>query len=62
MRIIFTKTHPKYGDFTDAIDAPEGATPEQIEAMQQQRLDNWVEHLENPPPPVEDAPAIDAEG
>lgn len=49
-RIVFTKTHPRFGDFTDAVELPDDATPEQIEAAQQARFDKWVGFLENPPP------------
>jgi hypothetical protein len=43
----------QYGKFRDALHLPEdhGLTPEQILAMQQERLDNWLFAVENPPEP-----------
>lgn len=43
----------KYGVFRDALHLPEDQvfTDADIDAMKQQRLDNWIYHVENPPPP-----------
>jgi hypothetical protein len=40
----------KYGKFRDALHLPEdhGLSQEQIAAMQQERLDNWLHVIENP--------------
>jgi hypothetical protein len=45
----------KYGVFRDALHLPENhtMTEEQIQAMKQERLDNWIYAVENPPPPPE---------
>lgn len=44
-----------YGKYRDALYLPEnhGMTGEQIEAMKQERVDNWIDAVENPPQPVE---------
>lgn len=44
-----------YGKFRDALYLPEdhNFTEEQINAMKQERLDNWVYAIENPPPAPE---------
>lgn len=41
----------KYGKFRDALYLPENYTytEEQIDAMKQERLDNWLFTIENPP-------------
>jgi hypothetical protein len=43
----------KYGKFRDALHLPDnhGFSDEQIAAMQQERLDNWLLAVENPPEP-----------
>lgn len=45
----------KYGTYRDALYLPEGhgLTDDQIAAMQRERFDNWINILENPPPPPE---------
>lgn len=45
----------KYGTYRDALYLPEGhgLTDDQIAAMQRQRFDNWINIIENPPPPPE---------
>lgn len=50
--IVFEFT-TKYGVFRDALHLPEdhAFTEEEINAMKQQRLDNWLCVVENPPPP-----------
>ena len=52
IRIDFEFT-TKYGKFRDALYLPEGhtLTDEQITAMKQERLDNWLFAVENPPQP-----------
>jgi hypothetical protein len=51
IKIDFEFTTP-YGVFRDALHLPEdhAYTEEQITAMKQERLDNWVYAVENPPP------------
>ena len=43
----------KYGKFRDALHLPDdhGLSDEQIAGMQQERLDNWLFAVENPPEP-----------
>jgi len=43
----------KYGKFRDALHLPDdhGLSQEQIASMQQERLDNWLFAVENPPEP-----------
>jgi hypothetical protein len=52
MEIDFEFTTP-YGVFRDALHLPEDHTftDEQIAAMKQERLDNWLFVVENPPEP-----------
>ena len=52
MKIDF-EFETKYGKFRDAIHLPEdhNFTAEQIVAMKQERLDNWLFVVENPPEP-----------
>jgi hypothetical protein len=47
IKIDFSKTHEKYGTFADAIHLDENHTytDDEIEAMKQQRFDNWVAHI-----------------
>ena len=53
IQIIFS-VETKYGTFCDALNfdddavLPDDAT---LEAMKQERVSNWVWHIENPPPP-----------
>jgi hypothetical protein len=53
MKIIFEFQTP-YGVFRDALHLPEdhGLSQEQIAALQQERLDNWLFAVENPPEAV----------
>lgn len=53
MNIDFEFQTP-YGVFRDALHLPEdhGLSQEQIMAMQQERLDNWLFVVENPPEAV----------
>jgi hypothetical protein len=50
-----------YGVFRDALHLPEdhGLAQEQIVAMQQERLDNWLFAVENPPAPDPEIVEID---
>jgi hypothetical protein len=48
MKIDFEYSTP-HGIFRDAIYAEEGWSDEQIEAMKQERLSNWIAVIENPP-------------
>jgi hypothetical protein len=50
-----------YGKFSDALHLPENHvyTQEQIEAMQTERLNNWVFAVENPPAPEPDTIELD---
>jgi hypothetical protein len=53
MKIVFEFQTP-YGVFRDALHLPEdhGLSQEQIAALQQERLDNWLFAVENPPEAV----------
>ena len=53
IKIIFEFETP-YGVFRDALHLPEdhGLSQEQIAALQQERLDNWLFAVENPPEAV----------
>lgn len=50
--IVFEFT-TKHGIFKDALHLPDdhSYTEEEINEMKQQRLDNWLYIVENPPPP-----------
>ena len=52
MKIDFEFTTP-YGVFRDALHLPDDHTftDEQITVMQQERVDNWLFAIENPPEP-----------
>jgi hypothetical protein len=52
MKIDFEYSTP-HGIFRDALYVEEGLSDEQIEAMKQERLSNWIAVIENPP--VEEA-------
>jgi hypothetical protein len=47
IKIDFSKTHETYGAFADALHLEDnhGLTDDEIEAMKQQRFDNWVAHV-----------------
>jgi hypothetical protein len=51
----------KYGKFRDALHLAEdhGFTEEQIVVMKQERLDNWLFAVENPPEPEPETVEID---
>ena len=53
INIVFEFQTP-YGVFRDALYLPEdhGLSQEQITAIQQERLDNWLFVVENPPEAV----------
>lgn len=52
IKIDFEK-ETRHGMYRDAITLPSGHTftQAQIEAMMQERVDNWVAFMDNPPPP-----------
>jgi hypothetical protein len=52
IKIDFEFTTP-YGKFRDALHLPDnhGLSDEKIAEMQQERLDNWLFGVENPPAP-----------
>lgn len=54
----FTTQH---GVYRDALYLPEdhGLSEEELNAMKQERLDNWIYVIENPPPPVPETVVID---
>jgi len=47
----------KYGVFRDALHLPEDHqfSDEEIEVMKQERINNWIDAVENPPPPIEES-------
>jgi hypothetical protein len=51
MKIDFEFVHPIHGKFRDALTLPDnhGFTDAEIDAMKQQRFDNWVAVVEAPP-------------
>ena len=51
IKIDFEIPNEKYGVYRDALHLPEdhGMTDAQIEAMKQERYDNWLDAVENPP-------------
>jgi hypothetical protein len=55
IQIIF-EFATKYGTFRDALYLPvdHNLTDEQIEALKQQRLTNWLAIIEAPPAPTEE--------
>jgi hypothetical protein len=55
MKIDFSFSS-EYGTFSDALHLPDdhGLSDEQIEAMKQQRFDNWIAVITAPP--VEETP------
>ena len=58
--IVFEFT-TKHGVFRDALHLPadHAFTEEEIAAMKQQRLDSWLNIVENPSPPPPDTIEID---
>ena len=61
MKIDFEFT-TSYGVFRDALHLPDdhGYADEQIAAMKQERLDNWLFAIENPPAPEPETIEIDS--
>lgn len=53
MKIDFEFDTP-YGKFRDALHLPDnhGLTQAQIDALQQERLNNWLDAVQNPPAPA----------
>jgi hypothetical protein len=51
----------QYGKFRDALHLPDnhGLSDEQIAQMQQERLDNWLFAVENPPEPEPETVDLD---
>lgn len=51
MKIDFEFVHPSHGKFRDALNLPDshGFSEAELEAMKQQRFDNWVAVVEAPP-------------
>jgi hypothetical protein len=51
MKIDFEFVHPMHGKFRDALNLPDdhGFSEAELEAMKQQRFDNWVAVVEAPP-------------
>jgi hypothetical protein len=51
MKIDFEFVHPIHGKFRDALNLPDdhGFSEAELEAMKQQRFDNWVAVVEAPP-------------
>jgi len=49
----------RHGKFRDALYVSEDYTDEQIQAMKQERLDNWIYSVENPPAPEPETVEID---
>jgi hypothetical protein len=60
IKIVF-EFATKYGTFRDALHLPadHGLTDAEIAAMQQERLDNWLYVVENPPEPEPETVEID---
>lgn len=52
MKIDFS-FETKHGTFADALHFDDNAVPDDatIEAMKQERVNNWIWHLDNPKPP-----------
>lgn len=52
MKIDFERHHDKWGKFADALHLPDNHTftLTQIEAMKDQRFNNWINIIENPTP------------
>ena len=51
MKIDFTVLHPSHGTFSDALHLSDdhALTDAEIEALKQERFDNWVLAVEAPP-------------
>jgi hypothetical protein len=56
MKIDFERHHSTWGKYADALHLPDDHTftDEQIEAMKDERFNNWIQAVENPPAPPEE--------
>lgn len=63
IRIVFEYT-TQYGIFRDALHLEEnhGLSDEQIEAMKQERLNNWLSLIENPPQEEAEVDYVEIDG
>jgi hypothetical protein len=61
IKIDFEIQNEKYGVYRDALYLPDDHTfsDAQIEAMKQERYDNWVNIVENPPVVEEVTPVVE---
>ena len=61
IKIDFEIQNEKYGVYRDALHLPEnhGLSDEQIEAMKQERYNNWINIIENPPQAEEVTPVVE---
>lgn len=61
IKIDFEIQNEKYGVYRDALHLPEnhGLSDEQIEAMKQERYNNWLNIIENPPQVEEVTPVVE---
>lgn len=63
MKIDFEQ-QTRHGIFRDAITLPDdhAFTSDQIDAMKQQRVDNWLAYMDNPPQPAPEPEYIEIDG
>lgn len=63
VKIDFERT-TRHGVFRDAITLPDdhNLTQDQIDAMMQQRVDNWVAYMDNPPQPEPEPEYVEIDG
>ena len=52
MKIDF-EIETKYGIYRDALYLEDNLTDQEVDAMKQQRVNNWIDAIENPPEPIE---------
>ncbi len=64
MKIDFEFIHPVHGKFRDALNLPDdhGFSGAELEAMKQQRFDNWVAVVEAPPAEEPEADYVEVDG
>jgi len=64
MKIDFEFVHPIHGKFRDALNLPDdhGFSEAELEAMKQQRFDNWVAVVEAPPAEEPEPEYIEIDG
>jgi hypothetical protein len=64
MKIDFEFVHPIHGKFRDALNLPDdhGFSEAELEAMKQQRFDNWVAVVEAPPVEEPEPEYIEVDG